>query len=166
MFEPPAMAVSSESSTSERKEATKLGLAALLDISTDKLETLIKSHNVISSISHIFSHINMTYHIQYLVLEPTTPSAAPPAPKGAVRQALWLDSEGVEHANVGTGVKKIWSEIYGSWGSCEAVLDGAASMKTDSRPTGSTKRKPAPLIQEGKVVKKIMMPMMPTKRAG
>lgn len=70
----------------------------------------------------------------------------------------------MESANIGTGVKKVWAEIYGSWGSFDA---GAAKEKGKGKGKG-VKRKSvvkgdAEAEAGGKKVKKIMMPMMPSK---
>ena len=102
----------------------------------------------IGSIPHIFSHINMTYHILHVVL--TDPSAPAPPTDG-----WWLDELGVENANVGTGVKKVWAEIYGSWGSFDA---------TTRKAQKSAKKGKEVVRGDGKVSKKVMMPAMPSRK--
>jgi A/G-specific adenine glycosylase len=98
----------------------------------------------------------MTYHIQLLVLESPHP---PPAPKSD--RAIWLDNEGVEHANVGTGVKKVWAEIFGSWGNFEP---GSGEKKPKTKAVKKKAESVKQKVQPGeKVVKKIMMPMMPSR---
>jgi A/G-specific adenine glycosylase len=78
----------------------------------------------IAQVQHIFSHINMTYHAHHLVLScPQQPALAASA---AAARAVWLDSEQVEAANVGTGVKKVWAAVYGKWGTFEVGGDVAA----------------------------------------
>jgi A/G-specific adenine glycosylase len=131
-----------------------------LDVS---ISDIIKLHRDIGPIPHIFSHINMTYHIQHLRLESTSP---PPIPK--IDRAVWLDDEGVDHANVGTGVKKVWAEIFGSWGMFEP---GAPAKKGKVVKRKIASKEVEPVKSEGKVeaknggkvVKKIMMPMMPSR---
>lgn len=98
----------------------------------------------------------MTYHIQHLII--TTPDSTPPVPASTGREAVWLDATSVEKANIGTGVKKVWAEVYGSWGTFESGIKKKVI-------NGGSKRKAAEVKSEGKVVKKIMMPMMPSKGA-
>lgn len=107
----------------------------------------------------------MTYHIQHLVI-------SHPGPKDEVpilpSNGVWLDSAGVENANIGTGVKKVWAEIYGKWGLFVAggVKEGKGKGKGTKNTSAGTKRKSVSKLEEtgtgGKVVKKIMMPMMPS----
>jgi A/G-specific adenine glycosylase len=94
----------------------------------------------------------MTYHIQHLQIVSDNP---PPEPK--LDRAVWLDDQGVESANVGTGVKKVWAEIFGSWGNFEPGVKKAKVIKRKSEV------KIEPVKSGEKVVKKIMMPMMPSR---
>lgn len=80
----------------------------------------------------------MTYHVQHLVISMDTPS-----PPEALGRAVWLDLAGVNDANVGTGVKKVWAALYSKWGS--------------DKPAGVKKSKQV----ASKVVKKVQMPTMP-----
>ena len=142
LFEPPTTPVPSDADEQSRLSAAAATVQSLIDHPLDT-----SSHRFIRSIPHIFSHINMTYHITHLTL--TTPQL--PATTG-----IWLDSAGVESANVGTGVKKVWSEIYGSWGSFDA---SAASIP--KKRTAATKSAAKPVAE--KVVKRVMMPAMPVR---
>ena len=101
----------------------------------------------------------MTYHIQHLHIV----SAHPP-PELRLDRAVWLDDEAVESANVGTGVKKVWAEVFGSWGNFEPGIS-AKKAKVVKRKTDVKKEpvKKEPANTGGKVVKKIMMPMMPSR---
>lgn len=131
-------------------------ISQILDLPRADLAQVVSAHQSHGSIPHIFSHINMTYHVQHLVI--TSPD---PAPTPTDVRAVWLDDTEVEHANVGTGVKKVWAEVFGSWGSFSAG-------RKPAKPAVKGKRKSevVPLkTEEGKIVKKIMMPMMPTRKA-
>jgi len=86
-------------------------------------------------------------------------------------QGVWLDKAGVKSANIGTGVKKVWKEIYGAWGNFDVV---GAKKATGGRPTVKRPTTKAKVVKletgqhgsggtEGKIVKKIMMPAMPAK---
>jgi A/G-specific adenine glycosylase len=103
----------------------------------------------------------MTYHVQHLVL--SHPDTVP-LPQLVNASAVWLDAAGVESANIGTGVKKVWTEIYGSWGSFDA---GAAKETGKGKGRGKGVKRKSGVKAEpeagGKKVKKIMMPMMPSK---
>jgi A/G-specific adenine glycosylase len=129
----------------------------LLTIPKSDIAVATTSHRDIGSIPHIFSHINMTYHIQHLVIESTDPP-----PNTTDPRAVWLDDEGVEHANVGTGVKKVWAEVFGAWGKFEAGAKGASIAK---KAKGKVAKPKAEVVKNGdKVVKKIMMPSMPNRK--
>jgi len=162
LFEPPTTPIPPSSTKESRSEAALESIAQLLD---GPISDNIKSHRDVGPIPHIFSHINMTYHIQHLRLESTSP---PPEPQ--IDRAVWLDDNGVDHANVGTGVKKVWAEIFGSWGNFEPGLVGVKKAKAGKRKSGPVKleavKKEAKVKSGndgGKVVKKIMMPMMPSR---
>lgn len=123
----------------------------------------------------------MTYHVQHVKFtnnntdpDPDTYDAKPPTPTDP--RATWLAAEEVEGANVGTGVKKVWAQVYGAWGKFEVEMEGKGvgkgvkSLKGDKIAGGNGKGKgKRKVVKEektdsGKVVKKIMMPLMP-KRA-
>jgi A/G-specific adenine glycosylase len=99
----------------------------------------------------------MTYHVLHLVLA-----------KGdtikASGQSVWWTAEEVESGNVGTGVKKCWAEVYGEWGSFEAggATKPAAAKKTVKKRTRKVDLKAKSEPGE-KLVKKVMMPMMPSR---
>lgn len=42
---------------------------------------------------------------------------------------VWFNEEEVEKVNVGIGVKKVWVEIYGFWGSFEELEVGVILVK-------------------------------------
>lgn len=160
LFEPPTTPIPPSSTKESRSEAALKSIAQLLD---GPISDNIKLHRDVGPIPHIFSHINMTYHIQHLQIESANP---PPEPK--LDRAVWLNDGGVEHANIGTGVKKVWAEVFGSWG----VFEPGAPVKKGKvvkRKTGADKVEPeksegkVELKNVGKVVKKIMMPMMPSR---
>jgi A/G-specific adenine glycosylase len=148
LFEPPTTPSAEVGlDTDDQKELALSTLSSIIGAIDKDITT---THQRVSSIPHIFSHINMTYHIQLLVLNSTE---LPPLCR--TDRAVWLSQEEVESANIGTGVKKVWAEIYGSWGSSEPVKSGSTALK-GKRP----KKGAAPSV-EGKVVKKVMMPSMP-----
>ena len=115
----------------------------------------------------------MAYHIIHITL------AVPTLPRP--HQGVWLDKSGVESANIGTGVKKVWKEVYGAWGRFDVSSSGAdtktkasAAKKMGTAKPTATKRTAgkaktdrgagqAGRDLEGKIVKKIMMPAMPTR---
>lgn len=164
LFEPPTTPVSAGLSSSERLGASLEALSDYIEITEGEAEGLQKSSRDVGNIPHIFSHINMTYHIHLLTL--TSPGNEPPSVKPkAPRPAVWLNEEEVEKANVGTGVKKVWAEIYGSWGSFEESEAGAILAKKQKRTNNKlTKPKPVVANRNEKIVKKVMMPPMPTTR--
>lgn len=100
----------------------------------------------------------MTYHIQHLIIIHPDPALDPIPCKAD--NARWLSAEEVENANIGTGVKKVWAEIYGKWGSIDSDTKSSATVKGKGKG-GGVKRKSAVKTEQGKIVKKIMMPMMP-----
>lgn len=106
----------------------------------------------------------MTYHIHLLTL--TSSGSEPPSIKPRTpRPAVWLSGEEVEKANVGTGVKKVWAEIYGSWGSFEESKMGAVVAKKEKITNNKSMRLKSPAAsKDGKIVKKVMMPAMPTRK--
>lgn len=133
------------SSTTERFETATTALAASLGITSSNASGMIQSHRHAGSIPHIFSHINMTYHILHLVLASSTLPLS--------KTGVWLDETGVETANIGTGVKKVWAEVYGAWGSFDSCAKPAKGTKTAKKE----------VVTDGKVVKKVMMPQMPMR---
>ncbi|OXG55145.1 A/G-specific adenine glycosylase [Cryptococcus neoformans] len=164
LFEPPTTPVSAGLSSTERLSASLEALSNYIKITEGEAEGLQTSNRDVGNISHIFSHINMTYHIHLLIL--ASPGNEPPSVKSKTpRPAVWLNEEEVEKANVGTGVKKVWAEIYGSWGSFEESKMGAVLAKKQKRMNNkSTKSKPVGANRNEKIVKKVMMPAMPTTR--
>lgn len=99
----------------------------------------------------------MTYHVQHLVIE-----SADPPPTTSDARAVWLDDLGVEHANVGTGVKKVWAEIFGAWGNFEAGPKGTGPPK--KAKTNAVKPKAQSVKLGEKLIKKVMMPSMPNRK--
>ncbi len=98
------------------------------------------------------------------------------------RLAVWLNEMEVEAANVGTGVKKVWAEIFGSWGQFDRpkanVLASKKSVvikknaKSSKKASSTSRQSSASSIGNGKnpddddsdqkrKVRKIMMPVMP-----
>ncbi|KIR33639.1 A/G-specific adenine glycosylase [Cryptococcus deuterogattii MMRL2647] len=161
LFEPPTTPVSAGLSPSERLSASLEALSDYIKITGGDAEGLQTSNRDVGNIPHIFSHINMTYHIHLLTL--TSSDNEPPSIKPRTpRPAVWLNGEEVEKANVGTGVKKVWAEIYGSWGSFEESKMGAVVAKKEK--ITNNKSKPPAANKKGKIVKKVMMPAMPTRK--
>ena len=155
LFEPPTTPVDVESTSQTRFDAAVATISRLLDLDQSQLSAMIVSKGDHGSIPHIFSHINMTYHIIRIVItSPLLPDS---------KHGFWLDMEGVEKANIGTGVKKVWKEVYGSWGSFE--VGTKSEIKKNGANKKSVKETKPTISAEGKIVKKIMMPMMPRKVA-
>ncbi|WVN88166.1 A/G-specific adenine glycosylase [Cryptococcus depauperatus CBS 7841] len=162
LYEPPTIPVASGSTFSEKLSASIEVIGDCIFLSRDDIEIIKASSRRVRSISHIFSHINMTYHIFHIIVN--TPTYSPFSIKdNAPRPIAWLNAEEVEGANVGTGVKKVWAEIYGSWGSFEVSLTGSAPRKKRKTCSQVTK-KVTNGAAEGKVVKKILMPVMPVRK--
>ncbi len=128
----------------ERVETALTALAAAVGLAVPEISAMIMTKREVGNIPHIFSHINMTYHILHLTLPSSSP---PPLSKG-----VWLDETGVETANIGTAVKKVWTEVYGAWGKFDSETKSVKTAKRGKKEI---------LPPEGKVVKKIMMPAMP-----
>ncbi|KAL1413596.1 hypothetical protein Q8F55_001371 [Vanrija albida] len=101
LYEPPTTPVGS--AEQDKLAASLSTLEALLG------PVEVAEHSAHGAVPHIFSHINMTYHVQHVVL-----ADALPAPRSD--RAAWLDADAVAAANVGTGVKKVWAAVYGAWG--------------------------------------------------
>jgi len=101
----------------------------------------------------------MTYHVQHIRIV-----SEDPPPELKLDRAVWLNDEAVESANVGTGVKKVWAQIFGSWGSFEPGAS-AKKAKVVKRKSDVKKEliKKEPVKSGEKVVKRIMMPMMPSR---
>ncbi|WVR07224.1 A/G-specific adenine glycosylase [Kwoniella sp. DSM 27419] len=165
LYEPPTTPVPSSSSPQECLDISLAAVTDYADLST--IPAGARQHRYVSSIPHIFSHINMTYHIHHIILDDPSSTHPPALLPDTPRQAVWLDEAGVEHANIGTGVKKVWAEVYGAWGSFEVTSERPTKKAKPSKPVGGKKRpaKTMPLeeVVNGKVVKKIMMPLMPVK---
>lgn len=171
LFEPPTIALPAHT-TEDQRLSTSLDLLDILDMPRE-IGYHINDHREIGKIQHIFSHINMTYHIHHVVLAPTQGALAatrfPPTPlQRDGRLAVWLDRDRVEHTNIGTGVKKVWAEIYGSWGNFtprgkgKTKLADRNSKSKSKRSVGAAKMETD--AKNGKIVKKIMMPMMPVRK--
>jgi A/G-specific adenine glycosylase len=150
LFEPPTSPIPASSTKEQRSEAALESISQILQLPKSE----IKTHHDVGSIPHIFSHINMTYHVQHLQIESTKPP-----PELRLDRAVWLDDSGVESANIGTGVKKVWAEVFGSWGNFEPGV-GTKKPKAVKR---KSEVKIEPVKNGEKVVKKIMMPMMPSR---
>jgi A/G-specific adenine glycosylase len=171
LFEPPTTPLPAQT-TEDQRLSTSLDLLDILDMPPGEILYHINDHREIGKIQHIFSHINMTYHVHHVVLVPpqgrdeTAPTEIlPPSPlQRDGRLAVWLDRKGVEHANIGTGVKKVWAEIYGSWGNFTPRGRGKTKLaeRKSKRSAGAVKMEPD--VKNGKIVKKIMMPMMPARK--
>ncbi|KAE8537690.1 hypothetical protein D1P53_005746 [Cryptococcus gattii VGV] len=164
LFEPPTTPVSAGLSPSERLSASLEALSDYIKITEEDAEGLQTSNRDVGNIPHIFSHINMTYHIHLLTL--TSSGSEPPSIKPRTpRPAVWLTGEEVEKANVGTGVKKVWAEIYGSWGNFEESKMGAVVAKKEKITNNKSMKLKSPAAnKDGKIVKKVMMPAMPTRK--
>jgi A/G-specific adenine glycosylase len=151
------LAIEAESTPAERLDLATGLIAETLNVEQSTISKSITSHKFHEPVKHIFSHINMTYHVLHLVLA-----------KGdtikASGQSVWWTAEEVESGNVGTGVKKCWAEVYGEWGSFEAggATKPAAAKKTVKKRTRKVDLKAKSEPGE-KLVKKVMMPMMPSR---
>lgn len=151
LFEPlttpiPAMSTSTtRSETAERALAVVLGLADL----PVKVAEMITARREFGSIPHIFSHINMTYHIIHFSI--VSPSTSPPV----LATGIWLDEASVESANIGTGVKKVWAEVYGAWGEFNLGAKQGRKKATERTKLGK--------VTAGRTGKKVMMPAMPVR---
>lgn len=154
LFEPPSFPVAPGA---DKLAAALDGLGGLLGAHAAELGTV--AHAEVAPVPHIFSHIDMTYHVQHLVIES---EAQPPTPE----RGMWLAADEVEKANVGTGVKKVWAAAYGAWGKTERTSEPLpmSKPKPKSRAKAAPKRKtPAVKAEPGKAVRKVMMPIMPQK---
>lgn len=62
-------------------------------------------------------------------------------------------------------MKKVWAAIYGSWGSFEESKMGAVVAKKEKITKNKPMKPKSPAAnKDGKVVKKVMMPAMPTRK--
>ncbi|TXT15583.1 hypothetical protein VHUM_00086 [Vanrija humicola] len=131
LYEPPSVPVAGTSSQGDKLAASRAALAELLQ------EPEVTAHTAHAPVPHIFSHINMTYHVQHAVV-----SGALPALRAD--RAAWLDADEVAAANVGTGVKKVWAGVYGAWGQFVAAKAGTtrpSQPKTKPKPKAKAKPK-------------------------
>lgn len=179
LLEPPTTPVPVNSTGPEHFAAASDHLATLL-----ARPVFAVTERQMGSVPHIFSHINMTYHVRHLYL--VEPEGAPPALKRGTATMQWLDDEGVLAANVGTGVKKCWAAVYGTWGKFddEGVKVNVATIvgngkgkatKSKAEPKPKTTVKAAPVAKRrkkaeaepagGKVkgARKVSMPVMPKR---
>lgn len=142
------------------------GLAFVTDVLGD-VEDAFEEHAAVAPVAHIFSHINMTYHVQRLVLRGDRPEP---------KRGEWLSLDEVTNANVGTGVKKCWASVYGVWGGCEVgkgkagqprPLKKEPAAKRAKKEPGAKKPKKeqakATKSEAGRVTRKVRMPAMPKK---
>ncbi|KAK8864250.1 A/G-specific adenine glycosylase [Kwoniella newhampshirensis] len=170
LFEPPTAPVEADADPSERLENSMATLSKYIAIVGEERTKLKSAGREVASIPHIFSHINMTYYIYHYMT--TSPTESPPAIKtSAPANTVWLDEAGVESANIGTGVKKVWAEIYGSWGifdptsmSMSSIKKGNMNNKRKALTDQKMKKSLEDPAVEGKIVKKIMMPVMPKRK--
>lgn len=152
LYEPPTIPVDP---AADKLAMALEGLGGLFGTPVAELGTL--AHTEVAPVPHIFSHIDMTYHVQHLVIES---EEQPPTPD----RGVWLSADEVEEANVGTGVKKVWAAAYGAWGKTERTGKAAPKAKAKPKAKAAPKRKtPEVKAENGKAVRKVMMPIMPQK---
>lgn len=118
-------------SSSSAQDKLSASVATLVDLLGAHEVTAHSAHD---PVPHIFSHINMTYHVQHAVL--SSDSDAPPEVKS--ERAAWLDADEVAAANVGTGVKKVWAGVFGAWGRFAAGKQ-AKPAKSAPKPKATPK---------------------------
>ena len=107
---------------------------------------------------HVFSHIRMTYRLWEVSISGPLPTIR--IPKGKTSsEVVWLTSNGLKEANVGTGVKKMWELLKGT-------MNPWTGAKGNGKPVKRTVVKKE-VVQEVTLAKKkvIMMPMMPAVSA-
>ncbi|BEI82151.1 hypothetical protein CcaverHIS002_0300190 [Cutaneotrichosporon cavernicola] len=161
LFEPPTTVVPATGAV----EQLAAGLTFVTDLVGD-IEDAFEEHVVIGPITHIFSHINMTYHVQRLVLRGERPEP---------KNGQWLSLEEVSDANVGTGVKKCWASVYGVWGEGEV---GTVKLPKPKKELSAKRVRKEPVVKKVKkdparrlteegarVFKKVCMPVMPKRGA-
>ncbi|KAK4684776.1 hypothetical protein P7C73_g5390, partial [Tremellales sp. Uapishka_1] len=153
LFEPPTTPLSDPSQVLSASLTT---LSTILGLPLPLLEKLVVSHKSIGKIQHVFSHINMTYHISHLVLSPSETEL-----ELKLDTAVWLSDTQVEQANIGTGVKKVWAEVYGAWGCFDVAAAKGVVKKRKTKAADSLVKVHAE--EGGKKKKTIMMPRMPGK---
>ncbi|BEJ17752.1 hypothetical protein CspHIS471_0700200 [Cutaneotrichosporon sp. HIS471] len=161
LFEPPTTAVPATGTVDQ----LATGLTFVTDLVGD-VEDAFEEHAVVGPVTHIFSHINMTYHVQRLVLRGERPEP---------KNGQWLSLEEVSDANVGTGVKKCWASVYGVWGEGEVGTVKVPKPKKElsakrvkkETVVRKVKKDPARRVKEegARVVKKVCMPVMPKRGA-
>ncbi|BGP25269.1 A/G-specific adenine DNA glycosylase [Rhodotorula toruloides] len=99
--------------------STTFGASSLED--TDASNLRILSRSTLPPVTHVYSHMNRTYHSERLVISsPSLPIlrkslTSPPAKNDDVVQSLpgrgkWVDVTAVEGENVGGAVGKVWEE--------------------------------------------------------
>lgn len=170
LFEPPSQMLADTSTN------------GLVDDLKSHASTFLKGLNNAPSIVetrgeylHVFSHIKMTYRLSELIIDGTNtalPDVILPQDKQP-GDVVWVDKQGLQSLNVGTGVKKMWELLLPStypW-----VRTGTKKKSTSTKPAKVTATKICKTSESqvtGKntgektkttTVKKVMMPMMPTK---
>ncbi|BGP08753.1 Adenine DNA glycosylase [Rhodotorula toruloides] len=136
LYEFPAVDLPASTAPSTPKARSKYLdklLHTLLDISSsttfspsspedaDSSDLRIMSRSTLPPVTHVYSHMNRTYHSERLVISsPSFPSLrkaspASPAKKDDLVQSLpcrgkWVDAADVEGENVGGAVGKVWEE--------------------------------------------------------
>ncbi|RXK38525.1 A/G-specific adenine glycosylase [Tremella mesenterica] len=201
LYEPPSCPIPPDSSVEDRHSIAVEHLRSIIDLTG----TTMVSREV-GSVPHIFSHINMTYHVLHFTTSSLTTESSVmtktqissqtqvpvdislkdpmmknekmsmgktvaglsegqaecPTAKPSDRSVLWLDDKGVEGANVSTGVKNVWAAAFGQWGcfsSSGPEIQSGKRKKVKSK-TG-TKRDEMISKEKVKIVRKVMMPLMP-----
>ncbi|WVQ82164.1 A/G-specific adenine glycosylase [Cryptococcus sp. DSM 104549] len=163
LFEPPTTPVTAGLSAAERLDASRTATFNLFAAGAESVSPEQYVERDVGNIPHVFSHINMTYHIHHLLLN--TPGDAPPLlMSDNARPAVWLDAAGVESANVGTGVKKVWAEVYGAWGMFVAGGKKAAPAAKKAKVGKEKEVKPSGEMRDGKLYKKVMMPVVASRK--
>ncbi|CAK9783752.1 DNA glycosylase [Cutaneotrichosporon oleaginosum] len=148
LFEPPTIQVTGTGAVDQ----LLAGRTFVTDLLGD-IEDALEEHTAIAPVPHIFSHINMTYHVQRIVLRGDRPNP---------KRGEWLSLEQVRDANVGTGVKKCWAKVYGAWGSGEVgQRKDLVKKQATKAPLKRVKRADGQIPGKKRVV---TMPTVPKRR--
>ncbi len=154
LWEPPSVVIQPYSPVADAEAVTEDLALQILTPADDLAWSAPKMHG---SFLHVFSHIDMTYLVLSSLV--SVSGQGPPAiSPDFAEQMTWMTADEIKHANIGTGFKKLWTLVYGP-----ELFGGAPAKK--GRATAKKAGAQAPL-ENGKVVKKLAMPMMPGGKVG
>ncbi|EIW70821.1 hypothetical protein TREMEDRAFT_61328 [Tremella mesenterica DSM 1558] len=157
LYEPPSCSIPPGSSVEDRHSIAVEHLRSIIDLTGT---TMTQVPVDISLKDPMMKNENLS--MGKTVARVSEGHAECPAVKTSDRSVLWLDEKGVEGANVSTGVKKVWAAAFGQWGCFSSSGPETQSGKRKKvKSKIGTKRDEMISKEKVKIVRKVMMPLMP-----